>query len=74
MFWTNWFEKDVKPVMQGKCRLFRFADDFVIIFQLKYDAERVMHVISKRFEKYGLMVHPEKTRLIEVRTARVNGN
>ena len=36
-------------------------------FQLKYDAERVQAVISKRFEKYGLTVHPEKTRFVDFR-------
>jgi group II intron reverse transcriptase/maturase len=64
----EWFEKQVKPVMRGKCRLIRFADDLVIVFQLKYDAERVMNVISKRFAKYGLTVHSEKTRLIDFRS------
>ena len=63
----EWFEKQVKPVMRGKCRLIRYADDFVIVFQLKYDADRVMNVLSKRFEKYGLTVHPEKTKLIDFR-------
>jgi len=63
----EWFEKDVKPRMRGKCRLIRYADDFVIIFQLKNDADRVMNVISNRFEKYGLTVHPEKTKLIDFR-------
>ena len=63
----EWFEKDVKPRMQGKCRLIRFADDFVIAFERKNDADRVMKVISKRFEKYGLAVHPEKTRLVDFR-------
>jgi len=63
----EWFEKQVKPVMHGKCRLIRYADDFVIVFQLKYDAERVKAVISKRFEKYGLTVHPDKTRLVDFR-------
>jgi hypothetical protein len=64
----EWFDKQVKPVMRGKCSLIRYADDFVIVFQLKYDAERVMAVISKRFEKYGLTIHPEKTRLIDFRS------
>jgi hypothetical protein len=63
----EWFEKQVKPVMRGKCRLIRYADDFVIIFQSKYDADRVMNVLSKRFEKYGLTVHSEKTKLIDFR-------
>ena len=64
----EWFEQQVRPVMKGKCRLIRYCDDFVIVLQMKYDADRVMAVISKRFEKYGLAVHPEKTRLIDFRT------
>jgi group II intron reverse transcriptase/maturase len=63
----EWFEKQVKPVMRGKCHLIRFADDAVLIFEQKYDADRVMAVISKRFEKYGLTIHPEKTRLVDFR-------
>jgi group II intron reverse transcriptase/maturase len=63
----EWFEQQVKPVMRGKCRLIRYADDFVIVFQLKYDADRVMAVLSKRFEKYSLTVHPDKTRLVDFR-------
>lgn len=63
----EWFEQTVKPLMRGRCHLIRFADDFVIVFQNKYDADRVMNVISKRFEKYGLTVHPEKTKLIDFR-------
>ena len=63
----EWFEQTVKPLMRGKCRLIRYADDFVIIFEKKNDADRVMAVISKRFEKYGLTVHPEKTKLIDFR-------
>ena len=64
----EWFEKQVKPAMRGKSRLIRFADDFVIIFQQKHDADRVMNVISKRLEKYGLTVHPDKTKLIDFRS------
>ena len=63
----EWFEKQVKPRMRGKCRLIRYADDFVIVFQMKYDADRVMTVIPKRFEKYGLAIHPEKSRLVDFR-------
>ena len=70
----EWFEKQVKPVMRGKCRLIRYADDFVIVFQLKYDADRVMNVISKRFEKYGLTVHPDKTKLIDFRSPNKSGH
>ena len=63
----EWFDKDVKPRMQGKCHLVRFADDFVIVFEKKTDADRVMAVISKRFEKFGLTVHPDKTKLVDFR-------
>lgn len=64
----EWFEQIVKPLMAGKCRLIRYADDFVIVFQKKHDADRVMAVLSKRFEKYGLSVHPEKTKRIDFRS------
>ena len=63
----EWFEQQVKPVMRGKCRLIRFADDFVIVFAQKHDADRVMAVISKRFEKFGLTVHPEKSKMADFR-------
>ena len=63
----EWFEKQVKPAIRGKSRLIRYADDFVIVFELRHDAERVMSVIPKRFEKYGLSSHPEKTKLIDFR-------
>jgi hypothetical protein len=43
----------------------RFADDFILCFQYKSDAERVLEVLRKRFAKYGLTLHPDKTRLIE---------
>jgi len=64
----EWFEQQVKPLMRGKCHLIRYADDFVIVFQLKYDADRVASVISKRFEKYGLTLHPDKTKLVDFRS------
>jgi hypothetical protein len=43
----------------------RFADDFILCFQYKEDAERVLEALRKRFVRYGLTLHPEKTRLIE---------
>lgn len=59
-----WFERDIKPRLRGKAFLIRFADDFVMGFERQDDAERVMEVLPKRFEKYGLTIHPEKTRLM----------
>ncbi|MEE8133642.1 MAG: group II intron reverse transcriptase/maturase [Gemmatimonadales bacterium] len=59
----EWFEKEVKPVLAGEAKLIRFADDFVLAFTHKRDAERVFAVLGKRFAKFGLTIHPEKTRL-----------
>jgi RNA-directed DNA polymerase len=60
----TWFERDVKPRLHGRAKLVRFADDFVIAFEQEEDARRVKEVLPKRFGKYGLTLHPEKTRLI----------
>lgn len=60
-----WFEHDVKPRLQGRGYLVRYADDAVLVFETEKDARRVMSVLPKRFAKYGLRLHPEKTRLIE---------
>jgi RNA-directed DNA polymerase len=50
--------------MTGRSYLIRYADDFVIGFTDEKDARRVMDVLAKRFAKYGLTLHPDKTRLI----------
>ncbi len=60
----DWFVEAVKPRMRGKCFLIRFADDFIIGCQLKSDAERLMEILPKRFSRFELSLHPEKTRLI----------
>ena len=59
-----WFEREVKPRLRGAAFLIRYADDFVIAFALESDARRVFEVLPKRFERYGLQLHPEKTRLV----------
>jgi RNA-directed DNA polymerase len=60
----TWFENEVKPRLRGRAKLVRFADDFVIAFELEDDARRVYSVLPKRFAKYGLTLHPDKTRLV----------
>lgn len=60
----EWFEAEVKPRLHGQALLIRFADDFVLVFQLERDARRVLDVLSKRFARYGLRLHPDKTRLL----------
>jgi RNA-directed DNA polymerase len=61
----EWFEQVVKPRLRGEAHEIRFADDAIICFQYREDAEKVMDVLPKRFAKYGLTLHPEKTRLLE---------
>jgi hypothetical protein len=75
----GWFVEDVKPRMKGRCFLIRFADDFIIGFELEEDARRVMEVLPKRFNRFGLAIHPKKTALIKFRKpnfkeSKANGN
>jgi hypothetical protein len=63
----RWFEGVVKPRLEGEAFLIRYADDFVMVFARERDARRVMEVLPKRFGKYGLSVHPEKTRMGDFR-------
>jgi RNA-directed DNA polymerase len=60
----EWFEEAVKPRLVGAACLIRFADDFVVVFELETDARRVLEVLPKRFGRYGLRLHPDKTRLV----------
>lgn len=60
----KWFEKEVKPRMRGRANLIRYADDFVICFERRDDAERVMAVLGKRLGRFDLRLHPDKTRLV----------
>lgn len=74
-----WFEQDVKPRMRRRAFLIRYADDFVIGFEDQYAAERVFAVIPKRFDRFGLTVHPTKTKLVplrppSLRTTGTNGS
>ncbi len=62
-----WFERDVKPRLKGRAFLVRYADDAAIGFANEEDARRVLEVLPKRFGKYGLSLHPEKTRRIDFR-------
>ncbi|MFH0980766.1 MAG: group II intron reverse transcriptase/maturase [Planctomycetota bacterium] len=59
-----WFETVVKPRMYGRAAMVRYADDAVLVFQREDDARRVLAVLPKRFAKFGLKLHPEKTRLV----------
>jgi RNA-directed DNA polymerase len=65
-----WFEQEVKPRLKGHAFLIRYADDFVIGFVHEEDARRVWEVLPKRFVKYGLQLHPDKTRLVPFQRPR----
>jgi group II intron reverse transcriptase/maturase len=60
----EWFEDEVKPRLRGEAHEIRYADDAILCFQYREDAEKVLEVLPKRFAKFGLTLHPEKTRLI----------
>lgn len=60
----EWFEHQIKPRLRGQAFLVRFADDFVIGCELEDDARRVLAVLPKRFSRYGLTIHPEKTTMV----------
>ena len=58
----EWFEKVVKHHVTGYCEMIRYADDFVCVVRYKCDAERIEKAFHNRFNKYGLELHPEKSR------------
>jgi group II intron reverse transcriptase/maturase len=77
----EWFAEVVRPRLYGRAELVRFADDFVIVCELDRDAKRVLKALRKRLSKYGLELHPEKTRLVKFRkpeafakTSKASGN
>jgi RNA-directed DNA polymerase len=61
----EWYES-IKPQLVGESFLVRYADDWIMGFEREEDAIRVMKVIFQRFMKYGLTLHPGKTRLVKL--------
>ena len=68
-----WFEREVRPQLRGRATLVRYADDFVICFELREDAEKGMRRVQERMTQYGLTLHPEKTRHLTFRPPRDGG-
>jgi len=60
----RWFATEVKPRLRGKTTLLRYCDDFIIGFEREEDARRVRVVLEKRLKRFGLTLHPDKTRLL----------
>jgi len=69
----NWFANEVQPRMKGNSFLIRFADDFVAGFEREEDAQRLMEVLPKRFARFGLQIHPTKSKLVDFRKPRGGG-
>lgn len=63
----QWFEHTVKPRLAGRAFMARYADDAVLAFEREDDARRVRAVLAQRLAKYGLTLHPDKTRLVDFR-------
>lgn len=62
----EWFSEQVQPLLTGKSFIVRFADDYLLGFTHQEDARRAMEVLPKRLSKFGLTLHPQKTRLIDL--------
>jgi hypothetical protein len=60
-----WVEAWRQKVAQGDVMVVRYADDLVMGFQSRTEAERFLREFQERLAKFGLELHPEKTRLIE---------
>lgn len=66
----TWFQRDVIPRLKGRAFMVRYADDAVLAFEREKDARRVLDGLPKRFGRFGLTLHPEKTRLVQFRPPR----
>lgn len=70
----EWFTEQIQPLLSGKSFIVRYADDFVLGFEKASDAKRVMEVLPKRFGKYKLELHPDKTKIVNLNINRGDGN
>ncbi len=70
----SWFDQEVRPRLQGRACAIRYADDIVVVVEGERDARRIMEVLPKRFGRFGLRLHPEKTRLVKFYQPRVGAD
>ena len=70
----EWFTEQIQPLLSGRSFIVRYADDFVLGFEKASDAVRVMEVLPKRFGKYKLELHPDKTKIVNLNSKRGEGN
>ncbi len=69
----QWFEREVQPRLRGNGLLVRYADDAVMLFENDRDGQRVLAVLAKRLGRYGLRLHPDKTRYLDFRPPQASG-
>jgi group II intron reverse transcriptase/maturase len=60
-----WVQRWRKKQAQGDVVVVRFADDFAVGFEHRREAERFLADLRERFARFGLELHPDKTRVIE---------
>jgi RNA-directed DNA polymerase len=60
-----WADRWRRQHARGEVIIVRYADDFIVGFEHRDDAERFWRELQERFGKFNLVLHPEKTRLIE---------
>jgi len=60
-----WAQQWRKKHARGEVYIVRYADDFVIGFQLEQDARAMLRALPERFATFGLELHPDKTRVLE---------
>ena len=60
----DWMTTDVPDYLRGQWFIVRYADDYLLGFSEHSDAEKIMRVLPKRFARFGLTLHPAKTRLV----------
>jgi len=66
----EWFETVARPRLPGRCLLVRYADDAVMAFEDRASGEKMLEVLGKRLGRYGLTLHPAKTRFVDFRADR----
>ena len=70
----EWFETVARPRLKGRCILVRYADDAVLAFEDHLAAKRALAALGQRLGRYGLTLHPDKTRFVDFRFKRPGGD
>jgi len=63
----DWFEAVARPRLPGRCLLVRYADDAVMSFEDRASGLKMLDVLGKRLGRFGLTLHPTKTRFVDFR-------